>query len=66
MIYILYTIYIYTHTHTCPYHTNANTTHIQAVKISPDEKSIVTVGTTGEIIFWEMPNLNKLSNAYAD
>jgi WD40 repeat protein len=34
---------------------------IKAVRISPDEKSIVSVGSTGEIIFWEMPNLRKIS-----
>lgn len=28
---------------------------IKAVKISPDEESIVSVGSTGEIITWEMP-----------
>lgn len=32
---------------------------ICAVKFSPDEKFVVSVGSTGEIIFWEMPNLNK-------
>ncbi|KAJ1434647.1 flagellar associated protein putative: flagellar associated protein [Ochromonadaceae sp. CCMP2298] len=31
---------------------------IKAVKISPDEKTIVSVGSTGEIIFWEMPDLD--------
>ena len=36
--------------------------NIKAVKISPDEKSIVSVSTTGEIIFWEMPNLEKARN----
>lgn len=33
---------------------------IKAVRISPDQKSIVSVGSTGEIIFWEMPSLSKL------
>jgi WD40 repeat protein len=33
--------------------------NIKAVRISPDQKSIVSVGTTGEIIFWEMPDLAK-------
>ena len=33
---------------------------IKAVKISPDERSIVSVGTTGEIIFWEMPSLGDM------
>mmetsp|Transcript_18580 Transcript_18580/g.25664 ORF Transcript_18580/g.25664 Transcript_18580/m.25664 type:complete len:653 (+) Transcript_18580:70-2028(+) len=32
---------------------------IRAVKISPDQKSVVSVGSSGEIIFWEMPNLEK-------
>lgn len=29
--------------------------NIKAVKISPDQRSIVSVGSTGEIIFWEFP-----------
>lgn len=33
---------------------------IKAVKISPDQKQIVSVGSTGEIIFWEMPPIAKL------
>jgi WD40 repeat protein len=33
---------------------------IKAVKISPDERSIVSVGSTGEIVFWEMPSISKL------
>lgn len=33
---------------------------IKAVKISPDERSIVSVGTTGEIIFWEMPHMGDM------
>jgi WD40 repeat protein len=33
---------------------------IKAVKISPDERTIVSVGTTGEIIFWEMPHLGDM------
>lgn len=36
--------------------------NIKAVKISPDQKTIVSVGTTGEIIFWEMPDLEKARN----
>lgn len=28
---------------------------VNAIKISPDQKSIVSVGSNGEIIFWEMP-----------
>lgn len=33
---------------------------IKSVKISPDLSTIVSVGTTGEIIFWEMPHLADL------
>ncbi len=33
---------------------------IKSVKISPDQKQIVSVGSTGEIIFWEMPTVSKL------
>jgi WD40 repeat protein len=33
---------------------------IKAVKISPDQKTVVSVGSTGEIIFWEMPSAAKL------
>lgn len=33
---------------------------IMSVKISPDLGTIVSVGTTGEIIFWEMPMLSDL------
>jgi WD40 repeat protein len=36
---------------------------IKSVKISPDLSTIVSVGTTGEIIFWEMPNLADLRDA---
>lgn len=36
---------------------------IKAVKVSPDEKMVVSVGSTGEIIFWEMPNLEKARQA---
>ncbi len=32
---------------------------VKAVKISPDLKQIVSVGSAGEIIFWEMPDLQK-------
>lgn len=31
-----------------------------AVKISPDGQTIVSVGSTGEIVFWEMPSLAKM------
>jgi WD40 repeat protein len=36
---------------------------IRSVKISPDQKQLVSVGSTGEIIFWEMPNPSKLRKA---
>eukprot|EP01041_Mallomonas_annulata_P004309 gene4309-8569_t len=39
---------------------------IKAVKISPDQKTIVSVGSTGEIVFWEMPSLTALRNARMD
>lgn len=32
---------------------------IKSVKVSPDLKMIASVGSTGEIIFWEMPNLEE-------
>lgn len=35
---------------------------ISAVKISPDQRSVVSVGSTGEIIFWEMPDLQRARN----
>lgn len=31
-----------------------------ACKISPDQSTIVSVGSTGEIIFWEMPQLHDM------
>jgi len=34
--------------------------YIKSVKISPDLKLIVSVGSTGEIIFWEFPEISKL------
>lgn len=37
--------------------------HITSVKLSPDQKFIVSVGSLGEIIFWEMPSMNALRNA---
>jgi WD40 repeat protein len=44
-----------------PTHTPHTHTHhsgsITAVKISPDGRTIVSTGSTGEIIFWEMPPL---------
>jgi WD40 repeat protein len=39
---------------------------IKAVRISPDQKQIVSVGSTGEIIFWEMPSLPTLRDAIQD
>lgn len=30
---------------------------VRAVKISPDQRTLVSVGSSGEIIFWEMPDL---------
>jgi WD40 repeat protein len=33
---------------------------IRCVKISPDMNQIVSVGSNGDIIFWEMPDFNKL------
>lgn len=36
---------------------------IKSVKISPDQRTIVSVGSSGEIIFWEMPNLEEARNA---
>ena len=29
-------------------------------KISPDQKMVVSVGSTGEILFWEIPPLQTL------
>lgn len=39
--------------------------NIKMVKISPDQKSIVSVGSNGEIIFWEMPDLGKIGSTFA-
>jgi len=36
---------------------------IKAVKFSPDLKNVVSVGSTGEIIFWEMPKYDVLRSA---
>ena len=33
---------------------------INALKISPDQKTIVSVGSSGEIIFWDMPPAKQL------
>ena len=33
---------------------------VNALKISPDQSTIVSAGSTGEIIFWEMPEMRKL------
>ena len=33
---------------------------INATRISPDQKSLVSVGSSGEIIFWEMPKHDEL------
>jgi WD40 repeat protein len=40
--------------------------HINAIKISPDQKTIVSVGSTGEIIFWEMPSAQSLRSTLAE
>lgn len=34
---------------------------INAIKVSPDQRTIVSVGSAGEIIFWEMPDLGYLA-----
>ena len=39
---------------------------INAIKISPDQKTIVSVGSTGEIIFWEMPSAQVLRAKLAE
>jgi WD40 repeat protein len=39
--------------------------NIKMVKISPDQQSIVSVGSNGEIIFWEMPDLDKIGSTFA-
>ena len=39
---------------------------ISAVKVSPDEKQIVSVGSNGEICFWEMPPIPALRSARGD
>jgi WD40 repeat protein len=38
---------------------------IKSVKISPDQRTVVSVGSTGEIIFWEMPPIKELRH-YAE
>jgi WD40 repeat protein len=35
---------------------------IKSAKLSPDLKTIVSVGSAGEIIFWEVPDLYSLRN----
>lgn len=35
---------------------------IKSVKISPDNKMVVSVGSMGEILFWEMPSVAALRN----
>ena len=35
---------------------------IKAVKVSPDLRTVVSVGSSGEIIFWEMPDLEQARN----
>jgi len=39
---------------------------INAVKISPDQRTIVSVGSMGEVIFWEMPPPSELRRVLAD
>jgi len=39
---------------------------IKAVKLSPDQKTIVSVGSMGEIIFWEMPAMSLLRAQVGD
>jgi WD40 repeat protein len=39
---------------------------IKAVKISPDEETIVSVGSTGEIILWEMPKFSEMRELVAE
>lgn len=39
---------------------------IKAVKVSPDQRSVVSVGSTGEIIFWEIPDLERARNMMLD
>lgn len=36
---------------------------VKQVKISPDQRTVVSVGSSGEIIFWEMPDLEEARNA---
>eukprot|EP00596_Hydrurales_sp_CCMP1899_P010086 CAMPEP_0119036362 /NCGR_PEP_ID=MMETSP1177-20130426/4048_1 /TAXON_ID=2985 /ORGANISM="Ochromonas sp, Strain CCMP1899" /LENGTH=583 /DNA_ID=CAMNT_0006996151 /DNA_START=295 /DNA_END=2046 /DNA_ORIENTATION=- len=37
---------------------------IKACRISPDEKTVVSVGSTGEILFWELPDTQKLRSQF--
>ena len=39
---------------------------IKSLRMSPDEKFIVSAGTNGEIIFWEMPPKSQLRSAAED
>lgn len=39
---------------------------INSLKLSPDQKSIVSVGSSGEIIFWDMPREEELRKYIAD
>ncbi|RYH31397.1 hypothetical protein EON65_02715 [archaeon] len=39
---------------------------VRAVKISPDQKTLVSVGSSGEIIFWDMPDLNRARQFLAE
>ena len=43
-----------------PLHPSTSSGAVTSVKISPDNRSIVSVGSTGEIIFWEMPSLEEM------
>lgn len=36
---------------------------VRSVKISPDQRTVVSVGASGEIIFWEMPDLEAARHA---
>lgn len=39
---------------------------IKAVKFSPDKRTVVSVGSSGEIIFWDMPNLDQARASILD
>jgi cilia- and flagella-associated protein 52 len=36
---------------------------VKSVRISPDQSTVVSVGSSGEIIFWEMPDLEAARNS---